>query len=164
MQLEQWARHWAIHPAAINDLRTRLGLINTDPNPLHGASETAVQNAQRLHASKVGARMWRNNSGAYKDRRGRLVRYGLCNDSEVLNEAIKSSDLVGCTPVRVTLDMVGSIIGQFTAVECKRVGWTWTGNEHERAQLAYLTLVYSLGGRAFFVDSVSNNGYWAERR
>ena len=83
-------------------------------------SETVVQQQARLKLARIGSQMWRNNVGACVDDAGRLVRYGLANESSQMNRCIKSSDLIGITPVVVTPDMVGKTIGVFTALECKR--------------------------------------------
>ena len=72
--------------------------------------EKDVQNNLILHASQIGLTLFCNNVGMYKDQRGNVIRYGLCNGS---------SDLIGWTPVTVTPDMVGSKIAVFTAVEVK---------------------------------------------
>ena len=120
--------------------------MKTDPKK----SEARVQQDAQLEASYGGGRLWRNNSGAYLDRRGVQVRYGLCNVSKKVNKTIKSSDLIGITPVRITSAMVGKVVGIFTAVECKAEGWNYTGTEAEIAQKAFIELVKSLGGLAKF--------------
>ncbi len=113
-------------------------------------SEARVQQDVQLAASYAGGRLWRNNSGAYFDKRGVQVRYGLCNVSKKVNKQIKSSDLIGITPVVITEDMVGQTVGVFTAVECKKEGWVYPGTEPEIAQKKFIDLVNSLGGRAKF--------------
>lgn len=149
--IDRWAKKWGVQKEAIAHLRQILGAIDTDPTCDHGhTDETDVQNETRLRASQRGDRLWRNNSGAFRDDTGRYVRFGLCNDSPELNKKIKSSDLIGIHPRVVTSDMVGSTIGQFLAVECKKPGWKYQGKEREAAQLKYLELVISLGGIAYF--------------
>lgn len=72
--------------------------------------ETPIQNKIRLKLSSQGILNFRNNTGALKDKDGRLVRYGLC---------VGSSDIIGIKPVLITPEMVGQVIGQFMAVEVK---------------------------------------------
>lgn len=78
------------------------------------------------------------------------VRYGLANDSVQLNKRVKSADLILCIPRKITPVMVGQTIGQFGAIETKHQGWTYSGSEHEAAQLNYLQLVAQAGGYASF--------------
>jgi hypothetical protein len=136
---------------AVRDLEHQLGALDHKPTVGDGLSEADVQNTERLRASKAGGRLWRNNVGVLTADNGRPVRYGLCNDSAAVNKHLKSSDLIGIQPVRITRAHVGRVIGQFVARETKRQGWKYTGTERERAQLAYLELVLSLGGDARFV-------------
>lgn len=121
---------------------------------MSGMSEASIQQRLRLWASKRGVRLWRNNVGVLKDERGVPVRYGLANESKAMNQNIKSSDLIGITPVTVTPDMVGKTLGVFTAYECKAEDWSYRANKREIAQLKWLELVQSLGGIAQFINSV----------
>jgi len=148
--LDQWAQRWDIPPEALADLARS---INTDPNLTKtDMSEAAIQQRCQLSASKNGARLWRNNVGAYMDDYGSMIRYGLCNESKKMNDNIKSSDLIGVTPTRITVDHVGSIVGIFTAYEVKRGDWQYTGNGREAAQLKFIQLVISMGGIAGFIN------------
>jgi hypothetical protein len=63
-----------------------------------------------------------------------------------MNKSIKSSDFVGIYRRLVTPSDVGLYVGQFYAIETKRQGWRYSGDEHEAAQLAFLTLVNTMGG------------------
>jgi hypothetical protein len=119
-------------------------------------SEAAVQQEIRLEASKRGITLMRNNNGACKDQTGRQIRYGLMNDSAKLNKKIKSSDLIGITPVIITQNMVGQKIGIFTAVEVKHSGWRWRGDDRELAQQKFGDLVVSKGGIFMFAQSVED--------
>ena len=88
------------------------------------ASEAAVQQHVRVeHCKATNGQIWRNNVGACTDDTGRMIRYGLGNDSAQLNAEIKSSDLIGITPTLITPDMVGYWLGVFTAYEVKPSGW-----------------------------------------
>lgn len=113
-------------------------------------SESDAQARIRAKASSLGIKLWRNNVGAMKTPGGSFVRYGLANDSAMLNEIFKSSDLIGIKPVTITPEMVGTVIGQFIAREVKHEGWKYTGTQRERAQKAFLDLVNKLGGDANF--------------
>lgn len=117
-------------------------------------SEQDVQAALRLAASKRGDVLWRNNSGVLRDERGVPVRFGLCNDSKAVNDIVKSSDLIGIKRVLVTPDMVGTVVGVFWAVECKREGWRYTGTPREIAQLRFIEIVREAGGDAAFATCV----------
>lgn len=152
MNLLEWAVAWGVPYAAVEDLRQRMGLNGFVDMPVRGkgTSEAAVQAAVRIEAAEKGLKLWRNNVGALKDSRGVPVRYGLANDSAELNKVIKSGDLIGIRPVLVTPGHVGQVIGQFVSRECKRVGWSYVGDAHEEAQLAWADLILSAGGDAGF--------------
>jgi len=149
MSFHAWAIKWQIPPAAIRDLVDTLGL---DPAPNSGpaGSEAWAQSAVRLEASQKGMRLWRNNVGALRDEAGRVVRYGLANDSAQLNSRIKSSDLIGIKPLTVTADMVGHTVGVMLCREIKAPGWRYTGTDREQAQLAWINMINSMGGDAAF--------------
>lgn len=118
--------------------------------------ESATASHIRLAAAKVGVDLWRNNTGAYEDDTGRWVRYGLCNDSKVLSERVKSSDFIGITPVIVTPDMVGKTIGVFTAIETKPSGWKLKDYDKRGiAQKAFHDIVKNAGGFAGFASTVA---------
>ncbi|ATV25102.1 hypothetical protein [Pectobacterium phage PEAT2] len=142
--LLEWQRKHGITAEALADLVIMVGL--DVPHSAKDTPEARVQDEARLLASKMGWRLFRNNVGVLKDERGVPVRYGICNDSPAMNKRIKSSDLIGIRPVVITQDMVGSTIGQFVAREVKKAGWKYKGTEHEKAQLAFGTLVIGLGG------------------
>jgi len=115
-------------------------------------TESDVQTALRLAASKRGDVLWRNNSGVLPDARGVPVRFGLCNDSTQLNAVCKSSDLIGIKRVVVTAEMVGTVVGVFYAREVKHSGWRYTGTDRERAQLRFIEIVREAGGDAGFAN------------
>lgn len=143
MTLHEWAIRWQLPAAALHELQSQV--FNLDPGPaspdLHGKSEAAVQALVRLEASKRGDRLWRNNVGALVDERGVPVRYGLANESKQQNERLKSSDLIG----------IERGTGRFLSFEVKEPGWRYTGTPREVAQLNWIGLIASLGGRAQFI-------------
>lgn len=116
--------------------------------------EGNVQVRVRLAFSKKGnVKLWRNNSGAFKDGTGRVVRYGLGNESKAINEVIKSGDLIGWEEVTITPDMIGQKIARFVSIECKRQDWKPNENdERERAQHRWADLVNEAGGDARFIN------------
>jgi hypothetical protein len=119
-------------------------------------SETTTQQLIRLDAAETpGVTLWRNNSGACRDETGRLIRYGLGNDSKKVNDHIKSSDLIGFQEVRITPSMVGCKLAVFTAVEVKPLSWSYRQSDaRATAQLRFLHHVLEHGGRAGFARSV----------
>lgn len=120
------------------------------------SSEELVQQQVRLKAAYVG-QYWRNNVGACLDQTGRMIRYGLANDSAKLNKRIKSSDLIGVTPVLIRPDHVGQVLGVFTAIEAKHSEWVFSpSDERAVAQKAYHEIVRSVGGIAGFVRCVED--------
>lgn len=120
-------------------------------------SESAIQQRVRLEAARRGWLIWRNNVGACVDQNGRHIRYGLANESAAMNETIKSSDLIGIQPVLITPEMVGTVVGVFTAIECKHGGWKLTaGDKRGKAQAAFHDLVRSVGGKAWFANNTES--------
>lgn len=119
-------------------------------------SEDIVQQVIQLESPKAGVSLLRNNSGAFKDETGRLVRYGLGNVSKQVNDIFKSSDLIGLTPIVITPDMVNSIIGVFTAVEVKASDWKYKGTKREIAQKNFIDFILKRGGKAGFAKSVED--------
>jgi hypothetical protein len=154
MDLTQWAQRHGVSAAALAELRhvwaQDLPADALQSPALADMSEAAVTQRGRLAESKRGTRMWRNNSGALLDERGRLIRFGLMNDSAQMNKLIKSPDYVGVNPRLITLQDVGHVIGQFVGREFKSGNWRYTGNGREVAQKAGIDLINSLGGDACF--------------
>jgi len=107
-------------------------------------NEKIVLQEIRLIAPSLGVTLWRNNTGATYAPDGRLVRYGLANDSYRMNQNIKSSDLIGLTST-----------GRFIAIEAKKEGWVFTGTLKELAQERFLEIVRKNGGYGFFINDVS---------
>lgn len=118
------------------------------------ASETVNQQQSRLLFPQLtNGHLWRNNSGACTDDTGRLVRYGLGNDSAQLNAEIKSSDLIGITPEWAYTERHGwRWLGVFTALEIKPSGWSLRpGDKRGLAQERFHGIVKQAGGYAGFV-------------
>lgn len=134
--LDEWRRR---HPQAAAELAYILQFPLPVTSLPGGTSEAATQAQIRVEASRLGFAMWRNNNGACKDDTGRMIRFGLGNDSERLNKVWKSADLIGIGPG-----------GRFVACEVKRPGWQRPENDRDRAQEAMLLQVNQLGGIGFF--------------
>lgn len=120
------------------------------------SSETVNQQQARLIMARMGGQIWRNNSGAgmIVDEYGneRQVRWGLANESAQLNKVIKSSDLIGITPILIQPHHVGRTVGVFTALEIKPSGWHLTpGDKRGVAQKFFIDIVKNVGGFAGFV-------------
>jgi hypothetical protein len=127
-------------------------------------NEAASQSHIRLAAANQHLQLWRNNTGVAVDDTGRHVRYGLCNDSKQLNDKIKSSDLIGITPVLITPEYYGRILGVFTAVETKAPGWKYRDNDARAvAQKRFHDIVKAAGGFAGFAQTVDDFLWIIER-
>lgn len=152
--INEWiARHGIDHQAACELYQLLMVPECHGVNPNADHSENAVQSHVRAYAPHLGVYLWRNNVGVLKDKRGIPVRFGLANDSAQMNESVKSSDLIGITPVLVTQEMVGTTVGVFTAVEVKKANWKFSGTKREYAQHRFIQLVRANGGYAGFVNS-----------
>jgi VRR-NUC domain len=99
------------------------------------ADESALLSRLLVHASRLGARLWRNNCGQLQDRAGRWVRYGVANPG--------GADLIGYLPVTITSAHVGQTFAVFVAIEAK----TSTGRLSPE-QSHFLTVVQRAGGVA----------------
>lgn len=162
MSIHAWAIQWGVPAAAVFDLQQRLGLDVpalppiTEASEAPSASEARVQSEVRLEGAQRGVRLWRNNVGALipKDGGKRLVRFGLANDSEGLNEILKSGDLIGWRRVLITPAHVGCAFAQFVSREIKEQGWYYTGQGREVAQKAWADMVNADGGDAGFASRV----------
>lgn len=87
-----------------------------------------------IELSRVGARVWRNNTGALKDKDGRLVRFGLTGSS----------------------DIIGIYQGRMICVECKGTG---KRVKPDSAQDKFLKMIRAQGGIAFECDDANNIKY-----
>lgn len=118
------------------------------------SSEEIIQQQTRLAFAPIGP-MFRNNVGACEDKTGRQIRYGLCNESSQLNKVIKSSDLIGITPIIAFLASTGrwERLGVFTALEVKASSWRFSeADERAVAQAKFHAIVRDAGGFAGFVS------------
>lgn len=116
--------------------------------------ESTVQNLTRNdHCKLTNGTIWRNNSGAYTDEFGNMIRYGLANESKQENAQIKSSDLIGITPEYLYHPTRGwGWYGIFTAYECKPEGWRLRPSDKRGlAQQRFIDIVRSVGGYGGFV-------------
>ena len=150
MILDDWAKRWNIPECALDDLRAKLYGVLPIMTNARGESESAVQADVRLEAAEKGIYLWRNNLGAVTTNDGRFIRYGLANDSKNVNTVVKSADLIGIRPVKITREMVGWTLGQFVSREVKAIKWRYSGTDREQAQLKWAELILSLGGDACF--------------
>lgn len=145
--LIMWALRHGVSAPALDELR---GLLITGAGP-KGAegSENRVSSAVRLEAARHGGIvLWRNNVGALPDRNGRMVRYGLANESKEVNARIKSADLIGIYRRKIKPEDVGAVIGQFLSVETKREDWRPSNSPRDLAQFAWAAGVRAYGGIA----------------
>jgi len=153
-KLNEWAIKHGINAAALEELRAILGVeykaVPADAGK--PGSEARVQSMLRCEASKRGARLWRNNSGAGYMQDGSFIRWGLMNESKQMNARIKSPDLIGVRLLLIEPWMSGCVLGQFVARECKPEGWQYTGTDHEQAQYNAICLLTSLGADAKFAN------------
>lgn len=119
-------------------------------------SESAVQQRILLESARLGVTLWRNNVGACRTDDGRMIRYGLANESEKMNRSFKSSDLIGMTPMLILPEHVGMMVGVFTAIETKREDWRYSVNdERTQAQQRFIDYVTQSGGFAAFCSDPS---------
>lgn len=154
--IREWAAAHAVPLHLILDLEARLGLdVRLEPVAAGGTpgSEAQIQAEVRIAAAQAGWHLFRNNVGACADESGRLIRYGLANESKRVNEQVKSGDLIGWRPVVITLDHIGLTLAQFVSIECKAGNWRYTGTPREKAQLAWINLCTVEGAYAKFINN-----------
>ncbi len=154
MMFREWAHKWGVPFDAVIDWEGRVGLVPQEParavsGKLH--SEAWVQSNVFLEAGRSGFQFFRNNVGAH-EKEGRQVRYGLANESAKQNEVIKSGDLVGWQKFLIQPHHVGMVIPRFASAEVKEVGWSYSGNGREPAQLTWGNLITANGGWFKFIN------------
>lgn len=115
-------------------------------------SESKVTSHVRLAAAQLNTPLWRNNCGGFYDNTGRFIRYGLGSEAE-----LASSDFIGIRPVLITPDMIGQVLGVFTAVEMKAENFKFNKNDkHLLKQKHFIDIVQQYGGFAGFASSVDD--------
>ena len=161
--LAAWAIRHAIPADALADLHTILSARDHAPPPAHPdslAGEARVQSLVRLEAAQAGVWLTRNNVGATLDPdSGRLIRYGLANESKQQNQRVKSADLIGFRKRVILPADVGTVIAQFVSRECKAEGWKYSGTGREAAQAAWRDFINTNGGDAAFVSGPGSFNY-----
>ena len=118
--------------------------------------ESTVQQEIQIAARHFNCTLLRNNNGAAIDGTGRMIRYGLGNTSP--KQQFASSDLIGITKVTITQEMVGKVVGIFTAIEVKKEDWKHDKklDEREIKQHNFIEWVRLNGGLADFVNQVDS--------
>ena len=148
--MAEWALTWGIPQEALDDLEARQVMFEYEADGYNAkGSEAYTQSMIRLAAPTAGYTLWRNNVGALPDKRGRIVRFGLANDSKAMNLTMKSADLIGWQTKVVTPEMVGSKVAIFTSIECKKADWQpGEDADREKAQGRWCSMVLAAGGIA----------------
>ena len=103
-------------------------------------SEQELQQRIRLELGQGPVRLWRNNVGALRDERGRLVSYGLCRGS---------SDLIGLWRLTIGPEHLGHNLAVFCALEIKAQRGRPTTEQQQ-----FVAMVQQLGGLAGVVRSL----------
>ncbi len=147
-----WATRYGVSGEALRQLLAIVTPPRTSETGGKPRSEAAVQSGIIERSYRVGAALWRNNSGAMFNEQNQMVRFGLGNDSKKINDVWKSPDLVGIWPRRITPLDVGTVIGQFMGCEVKESGWRGPTSDHEKAQAAALSNFRALGGIGIFAQ------------
>lgn len=150
MTYDEWALRWALPPLAIQEL---MRITAGYHEPLSGHSEDVVAAECRLELGKRGIITMRNNVGVLEDINGRPVRYGLCNETAMMNKTMKSSDDILIIPYVVKPQDVGRTIGRFGAAEYKKRNWVYSGKGREEAQCNFHRMVNAAGGIGIFANS-----------
>lgn len=154
--IRTWIADWGFPAAAAVDLTRRLVTVATLERDRDGEpdkSEAYVDSQAVLEAEgRSDVLLFRNNVGALKDDTGRVVRYGLLNESARINRAIKSGDRIGIYRKLIKPEDVGTYVGQFLSIEMKKLAWkkVHLSDPHEAAQAAWAALINNYGGIARF--------------
>lgn len=158
MIIRTWGARHGINIAALIELERMLGVTPPDAMIIpkvegEPGSEARQQSLVFLEAAQKGVMLFRNNVGALQDKSGRLVRFGLANETEKQNKLLKSSDNIGWRELIIRQEWVGYKIAQFVSREIKHEGWVFDPNDdHEAAQATWNNLVLAAGGDAAFAS------------
>lgn len=114
--------------------------------------EASVAQRVQLEEARLGILGMRNNVGACQDETGRLIRYGLMNESAKQNAVCKSSDRILVVPTWAYVEGIGwHWLGVFGAIETKASGWKFSqADERAVAQKNFHDIVRAHGGFAGF--------------
>lgn len=117
--------------------------------------ESAVTSHVRLEAADHGCWLGRNNSGAFKNEAGRLVRFGLGGFKK--SDEMKSSDWIGYTPTLIMPHHIGRIMAVFTAIEVKQSDWAYNpADERSLHQWNFIDMIEKAGGNAGFATNTED--------
>ena len=120
-------------------------------------SESELQQLIQIDGPQWGCFLLRNNSGAFEDKEGRVVRFGLGHTSRQHSDRIKSSDLVGFTQITIGPEHIGRILAVITVVECKHPDWKPSpSDKREKAQRAFIEWIKAKGGFGGFAWSLES--------
>lgn len=105
-------------------------------------NESDTQSLIRQQVGNGPVRLFRNNVGATRDAKGRLIRYGLAKGS---------ADLIGWITRKINQEDIGKTIAQFVSIEVK----SQTGKPRPD-QIAWQDIVNKAGGCAGIARSVED--------
>lgn len=131
------------------------------------SNEAPVQANTRMEASRIGARLFRNNRGMFyavdpvKKLVAAVIKGAISVARELSGkmricraglEADGASDLVGDYPVTITQEMVGMQLAVAFYVEVKEPDWKKPSGEHELTQANFINQANARGAIAFFLN------------
>jgi hypothetical protein len=105
-------------------------------------SETDIMRRIMLGVTGNEVKLFRNNSGAFKDKSGRWTKFGV---------GIGGSDLIGLKSIVVHPSMIGSRLAVFCAVEVKSETGRMTPEQQH-----FLDVILAAGGLAGIARSVAD--------
>lgn len=133
-------------------------------------SEANVMRRIMKRLSVEGARVFRNNVGQAWTGSAKMIRKSgayFCEEGDVILRRarrfhggleVKSSDIIGWTPVTITESMVGKTVAVFTGIEVKSdekkaVSASKSKQAHEKGQQNFCAAIRFSGGLAGFAGS-----------